>query len=51
MREPVRITRKCNLGAHCSPPHGWEPLNPVTEEPYRRGRVVFLCPYVPRWRP
>lgn len=40
----MRVKRQCNLGI-CYPPHGWERLNPVTHQPYRRGRVVFFCPY------
>ena len=44
----ARVERRCDLGQHCAPPHGWERLNPETEEPYRRGRVVFWCPYTAR---
>jgi hypothetical protein len=31
----------CELSYHG--PHTWEVLNPATGEPFRRGRVVFLC--------
>lgn len=41
--EIPRVRRLCDLGNHCAPPHGWERLNPDTEEPFRRGRVAFWC--------
>lgn len=41
----VRIHRDCvtcRLGRAYSP-HAWEWINPATSQPYRRGRVVFMC--------
>jgi len=39
------IRRKCDFQDHSRwwGIHAWERLNPDTMEPYRRGRVVFLC--------
>lgn len=36
------IWRQCHL-SDCTGPHQWERLNPMTYEPFRRGRVLYVC--------
>lgn len=40
-----RVRRRCDIYPSYMKhhPHGWERLNPVTFDIYKRGRVAYFC--------